>query len=82
MRPVPATITADWIDSLSDEDIVDVEARLHTKFAMLQRRETKLHGTSYQLFRSPADVMEAWDRWSRVTGMLRSRSLTPRRRAA
>lgn len=79
MRPVPAVITGVWMDSLSDDDMVAVEARLYAKLAQLQRRESKLHGSRYQLFRSPADVLEAWDRWSRVTGMLRGRSLIPRR---
>ena len=82
MRPVPAVIKPAWIDSLSNDDLIAVEARLHARLALLERREKRLHGSTYQLFRSPADVMEAWDRWSRVLGALRARSLIPRRTAA
>jgi hypothetical protein len=38
-----------------------------------------LHGQKYQLFRSPPDLMDAWDRWSRVHTATRGRSLNPRR---
>jgi hypothetical protein len=59
--------------------LIQIEARLHARFSTLERREKKLHGQKYQLFRSPPDVMDAWDRWSRVNTATRGRSLNPRR---
>ena len=79
MRVVPDRIDMTWIGSLSDEDLILIEARLHARFSVLERREKKLHGQKYQLFRSPPDVMDAWDRWSRVNTATRGRSLNPRR---
>jgi hypothetical protein len=79
MRPVPDRISLTWIHSLTDDDLIDVEARLHARFAQLERRERKRIGDRYQLFSSPTDVMDAWDRWSRVNTATRSRALNPRR---
>jgi len=79
MRVVPERISSTWIGTLTDEDLIAVEARLHERFAVLERREKRLHGQKYQLFRSPPDVMDAWDRWSRVNSATRARALNPRR---
>ena len=79
MRVAPERIKKEWIDTLTDEDLMAVEARLHAQFDVLERREKKLRGASYQLFRSPPEVMDAWDRWSRVLTAARARSLNPRR---
>ena len=79
MRLVPDRISMEWIGTLTDADLIDIEARLHGRFTALERREKKSRGPHYNLFRSPPDVMDAWDRWSRVLTATRSRSLTPRR---
>ena len=79
MRLVPERISTDWIGTLSDADLIDVEARLHTKFALLERREKNRRGASYQLCCSSPETMAAWDRWSRVLTATRGRSLNPRR---
>jgi len=77
---VPERISADWIGTLTDADLIDVEALLHERFTALERREKVSKGSRYDLFRSPPDVMDAWDRWSRVLTATRSRSLSPRKR--
>lgn len=79
MRVVPDRISRDWITTLTDVDLIDVEARVHAKFALLERREKKLRGSKYQLMRGPAELMDAWDRWSRINAATRERSLNPRR---
>jgi hypothetical protein len=71
-----------WIETLSDVDLLDVEARVHAKFSVLERREKKARGDKYQLMRGPADLMDAWDRWSRLLSATRERSLNPRREPA
>lgn len=78
MRIVPERINMAWIDTLTDSDLLDVEARLHSRLAVIERREKKVRGDKYSLFRGPADLLEAWDRWSRLSGAARERSLTPK----
>lgn len=80
MRLVPERISAEWISTLTNDDLIEVEARLHERFTALERREKKARGARYQLLCSPPDLMDAWDRWSRVLTATRSRSLNPRRR--
>jgi hypothetical protein len=80
MRLVPDRIDGAWIDTLIDADLIDVESRLHSRFAVLERRQKRLRGHKYDLFSGPAELMDAWDRWSRVNNATRVRELTPRRR--
>ena len=79
MRLGPETINAPWIGTLTDDDLVDVEGRLHTQFSVLERRAKKLLGAHYDMFRGSADLLRAWDRWSRVHTATRARHLHPRR---
>ena len=51
MRLVPERISAAWIGTLTDDDLVDVEARLHARFVDLERREKKSRGAKYDLLR-------------------------------
>lgn len=81
MRVVPERINQKWIETLSNEDLLDVEARVHAKFNVLERREKKARGEKYQLMMrgGSAELMEAWDRWSRILAATRERSLVPLR---
>jgi hypothetical protein len=82
MRLVPDRIDPAWISTLADEDLIDIESRLHSKFVLLERRQKRARGQKYDLFLGPADLMDAWDRWSRVNTATITRSLIPRRREA
>ena len=82
MRPVPEWISREWIDTLSDEDLVDIEARLHDRFKTLERREKKSMGARYTMMRAPADLLEAWDKWSRILNVTRERALVTRKLAS
>jgi hypothetical protein len=75
MRTVPESVTRSWIDSLNDEDLVAIERRLFDRFTVLERREKKQQGERFQLMRGSAELMSAWDRWSRVSNVTRERSL-------
>lgn len=79
MRLVPERINRDWIDTLSDEDLVDVEARLHSRFKTIEKREQKALGARYTFMRAPADLLDAWDRWTRLLNALRERSLVTKK---
>lgn len=77
MRLVPAQISMDWITTLTNEDLLDVESRVYAQFDVLNKREKKRRGDKYQLMRGPAELMEAWDRWSRINSAARERALKP-----
>ena len=81
MRPVPNLISRAWIDTLSDDDLVDIEARLHAKYIVCERRERKVRGARYDQMRGPAEMLDAWDKWSRVLNATRERALVVRRDA-
>ena len=78
MRLVPERIDAAWIGTLADEDLTDVEARLHARFNILDNKEKHLRGGRYNLMRGPQELVHAWDRWSRVRSAMQFRTLTPR----
>ena len=77
MRIVPESLNAEWIDSLTDEELLDVERRTHEKFVLIERREKKQRGDRYNLMRGSAELMDAWDRWGRIANATRERSLRP-----
>jgi hypothetical protein len=72
---LPDRISATWIDSLRDEDLLQVELQLHRHFLDLEAEQKKLLGNEYDLMRSPSAVMNAWDRWSVVNRATRVRGL-------
>ena len=78
MRLVPDRIDKTWIGSLADDDLIDIEARLRTKFEILDAREKKSRGNKYNLMRGPEDLVLAWDRWSRICRAMQARTLLSR----
>jgi len=79
---LPEHITASWMDSLTDGDLLTAESRLHVTFAALEGAQKKLRGEEYELMRGPAELLSAWGRWSRVSTEARARGLHARRRTA
>ncbi|MBI3567837.1 MAG: hypothetical protein HY084_06495 [Gemmatimonadetes bacterium] len=80
LKRIPEKINAAWIDTLADVDLLDVESRLHEKFTVLDRKHKTLRGSRYVLLQGPTELIDAWDRWSRVDRAARARSLAPNRR--
>jgi hypothetical protein len=76
---MPEHITRRWIDSLSNGDLLEVESRLHSAFVSLEGEEKARRGDRYDLMRAPADLLAAWDSWSRVNTEARVRGLQARR---
>jgi hypothetical protein len=77
---LPERINASWLGTLTDTDLVNVEAQLHGRFMALEKREKVLRGAKYNLVMGPPDLMDAWDRWCRVNTATTVRQLVPRRR--
>lgn len=76
---IPGRITAMWIDSLTNDDLLMAESRLKKVFAQRERVEKGRLGGAYDLMRGDAELMSAWDRWTRVNSAIRTRGLTPSR---
>lgn len=76
---MPEYITAQWIDSLTDDTLLTVDQLLHKAFTRIESAEKARLGSAYNLMRGPAELMTAWDRWTRVNSAARARRLSPRR---
>ncbi|MEX2177458.1 MAG: hypothetical protein WD801_02030 [Gemmatimonadaceae bacterium] len=82
MRVLPERISSTWIETLTDTDLLELEQRQRGRFDVLEKREKKLRGDKYNMMRGSAELMDAWDRWSRLSAATRYRSLTPLKPAA
>ena len=76
---LPQTINFKWIDGLENDDLLTAEARLHKQFSTLQSSERKKRGEDFELMRGSAELLAAWDQWSRVSAAARERGLHLRR---
>lgn len=77
----PERINAQWIDSLSDVDLVTAESELRESFAEQEAKEKKLRGAKYSLPRGSEALTSAWLRWSMVSNATRARGLRVRYRS-
>jgi hypothetical protein len=75
---VPAHITTKWMDSLGNDSLLDAESNLHQIFSALEQEEKAQGGANFMMH-SSADLMAAWDRWSRVSTAVRARGLHRKR---
>jgi hypothetical protein len=80
MMAVPERLTADWITSLDNGDLVAVESDLHTEFVDEENLERRRRGDRYVLLQGPAALVDAWLRWLMVNNETRLRSRVVRRR--
>lgn len=78
MRLIPTRINAAWIGTLADDDLLDIEVRLHERFSVLDQRHRRTAKERYNLMQGPVELIDAWDRWSRVNVATRGRALVPR----
>jgi hypothetical protein len=76
---LPETITHRWIAGLENDALLAAETSLHTKFSTLQASERRKRGAEFELMRGSAELLAAWDRWSRVSSAARERGLHLRR---
>ena len=77
---VPDHVTADWIATLANKQLVSVESRLHSEFLDEDNQERTRRGHRYALLQGPAALVNAWLRWQMVNNEARSRKLLIRHR--
>ena len=76
---IPARITGDWIATLGNARLVDVELLLHSEFITEENHERKRSGERYTLLQGPAALVNAWLRWQMVSNEMRTRGVLTRR---
>ena len=77
---VPDRVTADWIATLGNGQLVTVESRLHSEFLDAETHEKERRGDRYALLQGPAALVNAWLNWQMVSNEARSRGLLIRHR--
>ena len=77
---VPDRLTADWISTLGNGQLVTVESSLHNEFLEHETNEKRLRGDRYVLLQGPAVLVNAWLRWQVVSNEARTRKLVVRYR--
>ncbi|HEY5416133.1 MAG TPA: hypothetical protein VIK41_14950 [Gemmatimonadaceae bacterium] len=77
---VPERVTADWIATLANAQLMTVESRLHSEFLDEENEEKERRGDRYTLLQGPAALVNAWLRWQMVNNEARSRGLLVRHR--
>ena len=77
---VPERVTADWIATLANAQLMTVESRLHSEFLDEENEEKERRGDRYTLLQGPAALVNAWLRWQMVNNAARSRGLLVRHR--
>jgi hypothetical protein len=77
---VPDRVTAGWIATLADGQLMTAESRLHSEFLDEETQEKEKRGDRYTLLQGPAALVNAWLRWQMVNNEARSRGLLVRHR--
>ena len=77
---VPERVTADWIATLANAQLMTVESRLDSEFLDEENEEKERRGDRYTLLQGPAALVNAWLRWQMVNNEARSRGLLVRHR--
>jgi hypothetical protein len=77
---VPDRVTAGWIATLADGQLMTIESRLHSEFLDEETQEKERRGDRYTLLQGPSALVNAWLRWQMVNNEARSRGLLVRYR--
>ena len=75
---VPDRVTAGWIATLANGQLVTVESTLHSEFLAHETQEKTRRGDRYTLLQGPAALVNAWLRWQMVSNEARTRGLLVR----
>ena len=75
MMVLPDRLTANWIATLANTQLVSVESHLHGEFAAEETREKRRRGLRYVLLQGPEALVTAWHRWVMVNKEVRTRGL-------
>ena len=77
---IPARLNKQWIATLGNDQLTDIEVRLHDDFRTQDAAEKAKRGARYRLFEGPAGLVDAWHRWLLVHNETTKRGISPRDR--
>jgi hypothetical protein len=77
MSSIPARVTFATMAAMSSDELLDAELAMHTRFAELDAVEKRTKGRKYNLMKGPAELVDVWDQWGRLTRAAQARLLTP-----
>jgi hypothetical protein len=72
---IPDRITANWIATLSNDDLQHAERSLHGSYTLEESAEKARRGRAFSLLRGPESLTNAWLRWCMVCNATRERGL-------
>ena len=75
---IPERFNARWIAALGNEQLTDVESRLHAVFRTEDSAEKARRGTRYRLLEGSAALVDAWNRWHLVNNEAKKRGIAAR----
>lgn len=77
---MPATVNAQWMATLGDEQLVAAEAHFYTVLRTRDIAEKIRTGSRYLLLQAPLDLDSAWHRWLLVNNETRARGVATQHR--
>ena len=77
---LPERVTANWIATLGNRQLVTAETQLHKAFLVEEKQERARCGDRYALLQGPPALVNAWLRWQMVTNEARTRKILVRHR--
>jgi hypothetical protein len=72
---IPDRVTAGWIATLANSQLMTIESRLHSEFLDEESLERERRGDRYALLQGPSALVNAWLNWQMVSNEARSRGL-------
>lgn len=78
--PIPDRVSADWIATLGDEQLIAAEWQLRGIFQKHETVEKRRRGARYAVLEGPESLVNAWLRWLMVSNEARTRGLIVRQR--
>ncbi len=72
---IPAHVTARWMATLGNEQLLAAEAQLYQDFHARESAEKSRKGARYMLLQGPPDLVNAWHQWSLVSNEMRARGV-------
>jgi transposase len=80
--PIPERISAGWIATLEDDQLIKFESELRDVFNKHEVAERKRKGSRYAVLEGPEILVNSYLKWQMVSNEARERGLAVRQRRA
>ena len=78
MMTMPANVTARWISTLDNDELLATEAKLYADFRTREVAEKSRAGARYMLLQGPSALVNAWHQWILASNETRARGVIVR----